>query len=194
MSLETQTRMIAMVVLGVPLLLVMAHRAMPSSSTIASTGTSAIRSSSVARLGEPGMRRNPDSVGITEMAPQGLPPAQYTHRPRATEQIAVGNLCTDILLSTPLLTGSTNPRSEATKDGRLQALPLARIPITFFGFANEPGKGKRIFLSMENDIFIAGEGEIVDRRYKVLRISQSSVQLQDVVDSGAPQTIPLSRE
>ena len=40
---------------------------------------------------------------------------------------------------------------------------------------------------------MAGEGEIVDRRYKVIRISPNSVEIQDVVNSGPPQTIPLTQ-
>ena len=41
-----------------------------------------------------------------------------------------------------------------------------------------------------DDVFVAGEGEIVDRRYKVIRITNTSVEIQDVVNSGPPQTIP----
>ena len=43
------------------------------------------------------------------------------------------------------------------------------------------------------DVFVAGEGEIVDRRYKVIRISPNSVEIQDVVNSGPPQNIPLTQ-
>ncbi len=76
------------------------------------------------------------------------------------------------------------------------APPIAQappIPLKFFGFANQPGEAKKIFLSVGDDVFIAGEGEIVDRRYKVLRISPTSVQMQDVVSSSPPQTIPLTQ-
>lgn len=66
------------------------------------------------------------------------------------------------------------------------------IPLKFYGFASEPGEPKRIFLSMGEDVFVAGEGEIVNRRYKVLRISPTSVEIQDMVFSGPPQTIPLT--
>jgi hypothetical protein len=40
---------------------------------------------------------------------------------------------------------------------------------------------------------VAGEGEIVDRRYKVVRISPASVEVQDMVYSGPPQNIPLTQ-
>lgn len=70
--------------------------------------------------------------------------------------------------------------------------PPAPIPLKFFGFASRPGEPKRIFLSEGEDVFVAGEGEIVDRRYKVIRIAPSSVEIEDVVNSGPPQNIPLT--
>jgi hypothetical protein len=70
--------------------------------------------------------------------------------------------------------------------------PPTPIPLKFFGFASKPGEAKKIFLSEGEDVFVAGEGEIVDRRYKVIRIAPSSVEIQDVVNSGPPQNIPLT--
>jgi hypothetical protein len=70
--------------------------------------------------------------------------------------------------------------------------PPTPIPLKFFGFASKPGEAKKIFLSEGDDVFVAGEGEIVDRRYKVIRISPNSVEMQDVVNSGPPQSIPLT--
>lgn len=71
--------------------------------------------------------------------------------------------------------------------------PPTPIPLKFFGFASQPGEPKKIFLAEGDDVFIAGEGEIVDRRYKVLRISPTSVELQDLVNSTPPQNIPLTQ-
>lgn len=71
--------------------------------------------------------------------------------------------------------------------------PAQPIPLKFFGFANQPGEKKRVFLSKGEDVFIAGEGEIVDRRYKVVRIAPTSVEIQDVVGSGPAQNIPLTQ-
>ncbi|MFZ0860457.1 MAG: hypothetical protein ABR881_21970 [Candidatus Sulfotelmatobacter sp.] len=67
------------------------------------------------------------------------------------------------------------------------------IPLKFYGFASRAGEPKKIFLKLGEDVFVAGEGEIVDRRYKVIRISPNSVEIQDVVNSGPPQTIPLTQ-
>jgi hypothetical protein len=67
------------------------------------------------------------------------------------------------------------------------------IPLKFYGFASRPGEPKKIFLKLGEDVFVAGEGEIVDRRYKIIRISPNSVEIQDVVNSGPPQNIPLTQ-
>ncbi len=70
--------------------------------------------------------------------------------------------------------------------------PPPPINLKFFGFASKPGETKRVFLSDGDDVFIAAEGEIVNRRYKVLRIGQSSVDIEDVLHNNR-QTIPLTQ-
>ncbi len=70
--------------------------------------------------------------------------------------------------------------------------PPPPIPLKFFGFASKPGEPKRIFLSQGEDVFIAGEGEIVDRRYRILRISPMSVEVEDVLTNNR-QSIPLTQ-
>lgn len=74
-----------------------------------------------------------------------------------------------------------------------QPQPPPPIPLKFYGFASAPGEPKKIFLKNGDDVFVAGEGEIVDRRYKVIRISATSVEIQDMVFSGPPQMIALSQ-
>jgi hypothetical protein len=67
------------------------------------------------------------------------------------------------------------------------------IPLKFYGFASSAGESKKIFLKQNEDVWVAGEGEIVNRRYKVIHISPTSVEIQDMVYSGPPQTIPLTQ-
>lgn len=73
-----------------------------------------------------------------------------------------------------------------------QPLPPPPIPLKFYGFASQPGEAKKVFLSQGEELWVAGEGEIVNRRYKVIRITPTSVEMQDVVNSGPPQNIPLT--
>jgi hypothetical protein len=70
--------------------------------------------------------------------------------------------------------------------------PPPPINLKFFGFANKPGEPKRIFLSQGEDVFIAGEGDIVDRRYRILHITPVSVEVEDVLNNNR-QSIPLTQ-
>ena len=70
--------------------------------------------------------------------------------------------------------------------------PPPPINLKFFGFANKPGEAKKIFLSQGEDVFIAGEGDIVDRRYKILHITPVSVEVEDVLNNNR-QSIPLTQ-
>ncbi len=72
--------------------------------------------------------------------------------------------------------------------------PPPPIPLKFYGFANKPGEpAKKIFLSEGDNIFIAGEGDVVDRRYRVVKIGQTSVEIEDLLNNNK-QTIPLSSQ
>jgi len=71
--------------------------------------------------------------------------------------------------------------------------PPPPINLKFYGFAiSKPGEAKRIFLSQGEDVFIAKEGDIVDRRYKVVRIGPNSVEILDVLSNNR-QSIPLTQ-
>jgi hypothetical protein len=98
----------------------------------------------------------------------------------------------DVVIPAPQASGATD-QAEQQKWHPPPFPAPPPIPLKFFGFASRPGQPKRIFLSQGEDVFIAGEGEIVDRRYKVVRISPASVEIQDVVGSGPPQNIPLTQ-
>jgi hypothetical protein len=69
--------------------------------------------------------------------------------------------------------------------------PPPPIDLKFYGFAGPKNGAKRIFLLKGEDIFLAKEGDIVDRRYKIMRILPTSVEVQDVLTNNT-QTIPLS--
>lgn len=70
--------------------------------------------------------------------------------------------------------------------------PPPPITLKFFGFANKPGEPRKAFLSQGEDVFIAVEGDIVDRRYKIIRIGPTSVEVEDVLYNNR-QSIPLSQ-
>jgi hypothetical protein len=70
--------------------------------------------------------------------------------------------------------------------------PPPPINLKFFGFANKPGEPKKVFLSQGEDVFIAVEGDIVDRRYKIIHIGPASVEVEDVLYNNK-QNIPLTQ-
>ena len=64
--------------------------------------------------------------------------------------------------------------------------------LKFYGFATPQGGLKRIFLIKDQDVFVAKEGDIVDRRYKVVRISPNAVEILDVLSNNR-ENIPLTQ-
>jgi hypothetical protein len=70
--------------------------------------------------------------------------------------------------------------------------PPPPITLQFFGFASKPGEPKKVFLAQGDDVFIAQEGDIVNRRYKILHITPTSVEVEDVLYNNR-QTLPLTR-
>lgn len=59
---------------------------------------------------------------------------------------------------------------------------LLTTRLRFFGFANITGEAKRVFLSNDSDLFIGEEGEIVNGRYRILQVTPSSVELEDLIN------------
>jgi len=70
--------------------------------------------------------------------------------------------------------------------------PPPPIELKFYGYATPAGGSRRIFLAQGEDVFIAREGDIVDRRYKVVRISPTAVEILDVLSNNR-QSIPLTQ-
>jgi len=70
--------------------------------------------------------------------------------------------------------------------------PPPPITLKFFGFASKPGEPKKVFLSQGEDIFIAAEGDVVNRRYRVVHINPASAEIEDVLYNNR-QNIPLTQ-
>jgi hypothetical protein len=66
------------------------------------------------------------------------------------------------------------------------------IDLKFYGFASQQGEAKRIFLTKGENVFVAKEGDIVDRRYRVLHIAPTYVDIEDILNSNR-QSIPLTQ-
>jgi hypothetical protein len=198
---ENRKQLIAAGVLGALLLLVAAYEFTSFSSTNASTASTPSNVPAPAAVNNTRSARHSSAPAKKEKAPQSLDPTLNLDELALTEQIKYEGsgrnifvAQADIVIPQPGKNGTTD---QEQRDKIIQIQPAApppAIPLKFFGFASHPGEPKKIFLSKAEDVFIAGEGEIVDRRYKVVHISSSAVEIQDLVVSGPAQSLPLTQE
>lgn len=73
-------------------------------------------------------------------------------------------------------------------------LPPPPIPLKFYGFTSPVKIGpKRAFFLDGEDIVVANEGDVIKKRYKVIRIGLSSAVVEDT-DVKNQQTLPLVAE
>jgi len=202
---ENRKQMIAAAVLGVLLLLIAAYEFTSFSSTNASTAMAPLANlptptaSSSARPA--GRRGSVTTPGKNAPAPQNLDPTLHLDQLALTEQIKYEGSGRNIFIAQAEPVEIPKAQGNGTTDKAVAPIyqpPIVDnrtpIPLKFFGFASHSGETKKIFLSKAEDVWIAGEGEIVDRRYKVVRISPTSVEIQDLVVSGPAQNIPLTQE
>jgi hypothetical protein len=190
--------------LAAVLVLILAYQFYPSSSSSASTGTTASITPVTAATKSNG-RRGTGPASKKEKAAPNLDPRLQLQLLAVIEQIKYDGSGRNVFVSepdpvipTPLAPGQTaGPGGKVIETQSIYAAPTppppTPIPLKFFGFASKAGEPKKIFLSKGEDVFIAGEGEIIDRRYKVVHIAPTSVEIQDVVGSGPPQSIPLTQ-
>jgi hypothetical protein len=59
--------------------------------------------------------------------------------------------------------------------------PVPPIPLKYYGSASKRGEPKKVFLSDEQGQFVVGQGEIVDRRYRLVQIQANQVIIEDML-------------
>jgi hypothetical protein len=68
--------------------------------------------------------------------------------------------------------------------------PPPPIDLKFFGYEADKAGARKAFLLHGDDVFIASEGDVVDHRYRVLKIAPFNVQVEDIPYRNA-QGLPL---
>jgi len=189
LGIKNRTQVVALAVLGV-VALVMVGRALWPSATPATTASSQASSGGA---GKPALRRTASGKFVKVSEPR-LDPTLDLDLLRQTEQIKYAGNARNIFMpgSLPIEAVKKNPALDHPAPVVQTTPPPPPINLKFFGFANKPGEPKRIFLSSGEDIFIATEGDIVNRRYRVLHISPTAVDIEDVLNSNR-QSIPLTQ-
>jgi hypothetical protein len=189
---ENRTQLIALSVLGL-LALVLVGRIVfgvgdptPTVSTPIAVDATAIPSRPASRVRLKG-KRAPE-------APHSIDPSLRYEWLKASEETKYeGNGRNIFMLQAEIPTPVAAVTPEASKPtGPPPPPPPPPITLKFYGFASKVGEPKRVFLSQGEDLFIASEGEIVNRRYKVLHITPVSVEIEDVLNNNR-QSIPLTQ-
>ncbi len=192
LGLENQKQVIALAVLGGLAVGMLAYEFWPSSPSAApatvQTGTAPAK---------PATRRTASGRVVPVVEPR-LDPTLDLKLLSQSEEIKYAGNGRNIFVagSVPKI---ERPKAPGVTDKQEASLhmpppipPPPPINLKFLGFANRPGETKKVFLSQGEDIFIAGEGDIVDRRYRVLHISATAVDVEDMVNNNR-QSLPLTQ-
>ena len=190
LGIENRKQVIALAVLGVIALILLGLEFWPSSTVTAPAATQT--ASTAAR---PGVRRT-SSGKMVPVAEPRLDPTLDLKLLSQSEEIKYAGNGRNIFVvgSVPIekLKGNGTTDKEAGLRQPPPIPPPPPITLKFFGFANRPGETKKVFLSKDGDVFIAAEGDIVDRRYRVLHISPTAVDVEDVINNNR-QSLPLTQ-
>ncbi len=183
---ENRTQVIALAVLGGIALLALGYVFWPASST-AVPAASQVTSTAA----KPLMKRSPSGKMVPVAEPR-LDPTLDLNLLSQSEEIKYAGNGRNIFVMGSVAKIEPVRKSPVTDTKPVVFTPPAPPPITlkFFGFANRPGETKKVFLVQGEDIFIAAEGDIVDRRYRVLKISPTAVDVEDVLNNNR-QSLPL---
>jgi hypothetical protein len=70
--------------------------------------------------------------------------------------------------------------------------PPPPINLKYFGMTSSKDEKPKAFLSQGDDVWIAREGDVVNRHYKIVRISPTAVEVEDLLNNNR-QSIPRSQ-
>lgn len=84
------------------------------------------------------------------------------------------------LAAIPKVTRPVRPVTQTVATGPPIPPPPPTIDLKFFGYSSQKTGPRKAFLLHGEDVFIAAEGEVVDHRYRVVKISPFSIDLEDL--------------
>ena len=95
----------------------------------------------------------------------------------------------------PRFIGPMPPPAPAAAAAKTPEPPPPPITLKFYGYSTPRADGqKRAFFLDGDDIFVAAEGEMVKKRYRVVQIQVNSVVMEDTQYKNNRQTLILQQE
>lgn len=67
--------------------------------------------------------------------------------------------------------------------GRPMPPPPPPINLVFFGYSTRKGEAPKAFLSEGSNVWIAHEGDVVNRHYKIVRITPTEIEVEDLLNN-----------
>jgi hypothetical protein len=96
-----------------------------------------------------------------------------------------------VAIPTPVAPARKNaPPPTPVFHGPVGPPPPPPINLKFFGTATRANGVRQAFLLQGEDVFLASQGDIVARKYRIVSISANSVQVEDMANNNT-QTLPL---
>ena len=188
---ENRKQVIILAVLGGLALLLLAHTFWPTEPTAAVSPTASTGPA------KPSTRRTASGKLVAVTEPRLDPTLDFDSLHQSEQIKYAGNgrnifVAGSLPIPKPIKNGTDQANLIPTIAPPPPPPPPPPITLKFFGFANKPGEPKRVFLVQGEDVFIAGEGDIVDRRYRILHISTTppSVDVEDVLNNNR-QSLPM---
>jgi hypothetical protein len=152
-----------------------------------STPTPADNTSAQAKHAGPGAHK-----ATHLMLAHSLDPSLRFDLLKSSEDVTYKGSGRDIFHSTPEVADIPKPMTpDVQPQGPPPKPPPPPIDLKFYGLAGPRNGSKRIFLLKGEDIFLAKEGDIVDRRYRIVHIGPTSVEVEDVLTNNT-QTLPFT--
>lgn len=198
---ENRNKVIAAVSLVVVAIVLMATRfsgflgSGSSSASIPPPAALGDRASEIPAAAAPRATGRNRTASKRQSASQSLDPTLRTDLLKVSEDTkyeGTGRNIFKVFVDIPRPIVPVTPQPDVVATGPPPPAPPPPIDLKFYGYATPAGGTKRIFLAQGEDVFIAREGDIVDRRYKVVRISGTAVEILDVLSNNR-QSIPLNQ-
>ena len=143
-------------------------------------------------------------ANATARQPDSMDPSLHPEAMLLTESLVYSGRGRNIFLppgQQPVETAAVPAIPKPLRNGRITPTPVVDsgpagpppIELLFFGVSTRGNGSRQAFFLRGDDVFIASPGDIVNRRYKVITILPTSVEVTDLTNNNT-QRLPLATQ